>query len=46
MNVNKNKKIVYWHCPCGKENNNHSEICVKCGKERTLNCEITKISLC
>ena len=36
--------IDYWKCPCGKVNSNHSEICVKCGKERPMLCTIQKIS--
>ena len=35
--------IDYWKCPCGKLNSNHSEICVKCGKERPLITTIQKI---
>ena len=36
--------IDYWKCSCGKVNSNHSEICVKCGKERPLLCKFQKIS--
>ena len=36
--------IDYWQCSCGRENSSHSEICVKCGKERPLFCTIKKIS--
>ncbi len=35
--------IDYWKCPCGKINSNHSEICIKCGKERPVLCTIEKI---
>ena len=36
--------IDYWKCSCGKTNSNHSELCVKCGKERPLLCTMEKIS--
>jgi len=36
--------IDYWECSCEKINSNHSELCVKCGKERPLLCTIQKIS--
>ena len=36
--------IGYWICSCGKKNSNHSEICVKCGKERPVLCTVEKIS--
>jgi len=35
--------IDYWKCPCGKINSNHSEICVKCGKERPVLCRLERI---
>ena len=43
-NNNNRFTIDYWLCSCGKENSNHSEICVKCGKQRPIECTIKKVS--